>query len=90
MAGIPDPENTSERSGIEGIAAVARAELASAIADMTSDLADTKIDFFFGFSATGLQSTSIGYSELLHHRGQVVTFIRLMGMEPPNIYEGQS
>lgn len=89
MVGISDPETTAERSEIDGLAAIARSELGAAIEQMTPEAADKMIDFYFGFSATGLQATSIGYSELLHHRGQVITFLRLMGIEPPNVYEGQ-
>lgn len=88
MDGIPDPESTSGRANLEGLAAVARAEIAAAVDAMTSEAADTMIDFYFGFSATGLQSTSIGYSELLHHRGQVMTHLRAMGIEPPDVYAG--
>jgi len=89
MAGIGDPEGTLTRVDIEGMAATAREEITAAIDAMTPEAADRTIEFFFGPTATGLQTTSIGYSETLHHRGQVVSFLRLMGLEPPNIYEGQ-
>ncbi|MDX1396344.1 MAG: DinB family protein [Gemmatimonadota bacterium] len=88
MEGIPDPEGVTERQVLMELAAVARAEVTAALDSVTPETADALVDFFFGFSATGLQATSIAYSELLHHRGQAVTFLRVMGIEPPDIYEG--
>lgn len=88
MEGIPDPEGVADRQQLVELAAIARAEVTAAIQGVSPETADALIDFFFGFSATGLQATSIAYSELLHHRGQAVTFLRVMGIEPPDIYEG--
>jgi len=88
MEGIGEPEKASGRADIEAIGVTARAEIATAIDAMTADTADRVIEFYFGISATGLEAASIGYSELVHHRGQVTSFLRMMGLEPPSIYEG--
>lgn len=89
MEGLGDPEGAETRADLEAMGMTAREELTATMEAMTPEAADRMIEFFFGISATGLQSTSIGYSETLHHRGQVISFLRLMGLEPPNIYEGQ-
>ncbi|MDH3732301.1 MAG: DinB family protein [Gemmatimonadota bacterium] len=88
MDGLTDPEEGWKKEAIVALSKAARAELASALAAVSPDSAERTIDFYFGFSASGLDTAWLGHSELLHHRGQLVTFMRIMGLEPPNIYEG--
>lgn len=90
MDGLRDPEDGWDRDSIAELGAQAHAEIAAALDTVSPDSASRSIDFYFGYQASGLETTWLCQSELLHHRGQLVTFLRIMGIEPPNIYEGHA
>jgi hypothetical protein len=81
-----DDESTGTRSRIREIEGVARSELESTLAALDADMAANTIDYWFGWKLTGLETAGLGYQELIHHRGQVQSFLRLMGFAPPDIY----
>lgn len=81
-----DDESTGTRTRIREIENVARSELESTLAALDTDMATNTIDYWFGWKLTGLETAGLGHQELIHHRGQVQSFLRLMGFAPPDIY----
>jgi uncharacterized damage-inducible protein DinB len=81
-----EDESTGTRSRIRDVEGVARSELESTLAGLDADMAANSIDYWFGWQLTGLETAGLGYQELVHHRGQVQSFLRLMGFTPPEIY----
>ena len=79
-------DSTGTRPRIREIEAVARSEVDSTLAELDADMAATTIAYWFGWQLTGLETAGLGYQELIHHRGQVQAFLRLMGYAPPDIY----
>ena len=81
-----EEEAAKSKEGIRAVADTARRETERLLAELDDEALTRNIDFFFGHSASGLDTVAIGYGELLHHRGQVQSFLRVMGFEPPNVY----
>lgn len=89
-AGLGTPEGSfMERDAVASLGARAREEAAALRDELDEARVDASIDFHFGLSATGLETLGLAYGELLHHRGQVQTFLRLMGIEPPDVYAAE-
>ena len=82
-----DDESTGTRARILETEQLAREEIARALAELDEVAATRTIEFWFGWSLSGLETANLGYKELCHHRGQVQSFLRLMGYTPPGIYE---
>ena len=88
LADFPDPEKVGEsRAGLTELGKMVRDETLALLDELQEEHVTRTIKFYFGYEATGLDTINIGYGELLHHRGQVQSFLRLMGLEPPSIYE---
>jgi len=86
-AGLGTPEERyMEREGIASFGMRAREESEALLDELEPARVDGKVEFHFGMSATGLETVAIAYGELLHHRGQLQSFLRLMGIEPPDVY----
>jgi hypothetical protein len=83
---MKEDESTGTRSRIREVEAVARAELESTLAALDANMAAKAIDYWFGWQLTGLETAGLGQQELVHHRGQVQSFLRLMGFTPPDLY----
>lgn len=83
---MKEDEATGTRPRIREVEGVARSELESTLAALDADMAANTIEYWFGWRLTGLETAGLGYQELIHHRGQVQSFLRLMGYTPPDIY----
>jgi uncharacterized damage-inducible protein DinB len=83
---MAEDESTGTRSRIRDVEKVARSELESTLAGLDADMAANSIDYWFGWQLTGLETAGLGYQELVHHRGQIQSFLRLMGFTPPDLY----
>lgn len=59
----------------------ARAPLSS----LTDEALDREVRYFFGLKASGEDSLRNMMEEVLHHRGQLQVYLRLMGIKPPSI-----
>lgn len=46
---------------------------------------DREVRYFFGMTATGYDSIRNAVEEVLHHRGQMHVYLRLMGVKPPSV-----
>lgn len=55
-------------------------------AALTDDQAEAEVPYFFGLNLGGVSSLTIAHQEFLHHRGQVSTYLRVLGLTPPDIY----
>ena len=83
---MANDDSTGTRSRIKETEAISQAEIESTLAALDADMARRTIHYWFGWELTGLQSAGLGYEELVHHRGQVQSFLRLMGYAPPDIH----
>lgn len=83
---MQDDDATGTRPRIREIEGVARSELESTLSALDADMAANRIRYWFGWELTGLETAGLGYQELIHHRGQVQSFLRLMGYAPPDIH----
>ncbi|MDX1577194.1 MAG: DinB family protein, partial [Gemmatimonadota bacterium] len=72
-----DDEATGTRPRIDEMEKVALDELRATLEALSADMASRTIDYFFGWSLTGVETARLGYEELCHHRGQVQSFLRL-------------
>ncbi len=91
VAALGDPESAGrDRARIGEIGRRARAEVRSTLKELDPPMATRTIDFYFGYEASATETAALALSELVHHRGQVVSFLRLMGIEPPDVYETAS
>ncbi len=83
---MTDNDATGTRPRIKEVEAIAREEIQAALAELDADMASRTIDYWFGWSLTGLETAGLGYEELCHHRGQLQSFLRLLGHVPPDIH----
>ena len=81
-----DEADTGTRLRIEEVAAIAAAEISATLAELDEQVATRTIEYWFGWSLTGLDTAALGLQEVTHHRGQIQSFLRLMGYDPPDIY----
>ena len=81
-----EDEATGTRPRILEMSQIATGELDQALAELDDEAASRTIEFFFGWRLTGVETATLGFQELCHHRGQIQSFLRLMGYEPPDIY----
>ena len=56
-----------------------------AMAGLTEEQLDREIAYYFGMRASGQASIQNMMEEVLHHRGQMQVYLRLMGIKPPSI-----
>jgi uncharacterized damage-inducible protein DinB len=83
---MQEDESTGTRPRIREVESAARSELESTLSELDGNMAANTINYWFGWQLTGLETAGLGYQELIHHRGQVQSFLRLMGYAPPDIY----
>lgn len=82
-----EDEATGTRPRIQQMRDVATREIDQALAGLSPEAASQSIRFWFGQTMSVPETATLGFQELCHHRGQVQSFLRLMGLEPPDIYE---
>lgn len=83
---MTEDESMGTRPRIREVESVARSEVESTLSALDPSMAANTINYWFGWQLTGLETAGLGYQELIHHRGQVQSFLRLMGFAPPDIY----
>ena len=83
---MQDDDSKGTRPRIREIEAITRSEIEATLAELDAEAATRTIPYWFGWALTGLETANLGYQELCHHRGQVQSFLRLMGYEPPDIH----
>ncbi len=69
-----------------------RAWIRETAAGLGEEQVSQQVTFHFGdfeAQAYGIDALNYAYMELLHHRGQVHTLLRLIGIQPPDIYDVQ-
>ena len=54
-------------------------------AELEEDRLDAAIHFYFGMQRTGWESLRTATEEALHHRGQMLLYLRLMDVDPPRV-----
>jgi uncharacterized damage-inducible protein DinB len=81
----PAPEHITDPAQLAEIGRRVRDVAEPALAALTEAQLDREIAYYFGMRATGLDSLRNLTEELLHHRGQLQVYLRLMGVEPPSI-----
>ncbi|HEX2205162.1 MAG TPA: DinB family protein [Longimicrobium sp.] len=57
----------------------------AALSGLTEEALDREIRYYFGMKASGEDSLRNMMEEVLHHRGQMQVYLRLMGIKPPSI-----
>lgn len=62
-----------------------RAEVRDMITALSEEMLDRETVWYFGIRASGHEACSLAYQEALHHRGQIMTYMRLMGVEPVDV-----
>lgn len=75
-------------AGVEEIVSAfnrSHAELAEEVSKLTSEQVDEEVEAF-GHKMPRRVLLRIMTEHEIHHRGQVFTYLRLAGVEPPNIY----
>ncbi|HEU0015126.1 MAG TPA: DinB family protein [Longimicrobium sp.] len=55
------------------------------VAGLSDEVLDRPIRYYFGMTASGEDSLRTMTEEVLHHRGQMQVYLRLMGVEPPSL-----
>jgi uncharacterized damage-inducible protein DinB len=75
-AGVEEIVNAFDRS---------HAELAEEVSKLTPEQVDEQVEAF-GHKMPRRVLLRIMTEHEIHHRGQVFTYLRLAGVEPPNIY----
>ena len=81
----PAPERIRRTDELVELGARVAATAERALSDLTDDHLDREIEYYFGMRASGLDSLRNLTEEVLHHRGQLQVYLRLMGVEPPSI-----
>ncbi len=81
-----DDEAAGTRERIREVEAAARREVEGALAALDAGMATRTIPYWFGWEISGLETAALGFEELCHHRGQLQSFLRLMGYTPPDIH----
>ena len=54
-------------------------------AQLTEEQLEHRIRFYFGMEATGWDTLRNATEETLHHRGQLMLYLRLLGEKPPRV-----
>jgi uncharacterized damage-inducible protein DinB len=80
-----DPDRVTHPDQLAGFAGRVRGVAEPALASLTDEMLDRRIEYWFGLQATGLESLRNLNEEVLHHRGQMQVYLRLMGVEPPRL-----
>jgi uncharacterized damage-inducible protein DinB len=97
MANLSNPEEPSSAAAVAALAtvsdAVAYAEACHRAADdifrsMSDETIARSVESPFG-PYPGWQYSLFAYDEHWHHRGQLYTYLRLLGKEPPMLYDYQ-
>jgi uncharacterized damage-inducible protein DinB len=80
-----DPEDVQTPGALSRYAEEARGHVAEVVERLSeSDLTRT---IAAGPRDTALEMLMLAVEEAIHHRGQLSTYLRLMGVMPPNLYE---
>jgi uncharacterized damage-inducible protein DinB len=58
-------------------------------AQLTEEQLERDIHFHFGLSATGWDTLRTALEETVHHRGQLMMYLRLMGIKPPRVNDAE-
>jgi uncharacterized damage-inducible protein DinB len=86
MGGITlDPDHVTSAGELLEFGARVKDFAREAMAGLTDDRLDREIQYYFGMRATGQDSIQNMMEEVLHHRGQMQVYLRLMGIKPPSI-----
>jgi uncharacterized damage-inducible protein DinB len=81
----PELGGVTDAAQLADLAARARAMAERALGKLTDEMLDREIRYYFGMRASGLESLRNLTEEVLHHRGQLQIYLRLMGVDPPSI-----
>ncbi len=88
VADIPAAEAVADsRQGLLARAETLRGWVGEFRHQLSDEQVSRQVRYYFGAEARGLDAINLAYAELLHHRGQVQSYLRLMGIEPPDIYD---
>lgn len=86
--GIPfDPERIARAEDIVAYGRQVKDYVRGAVAAMHEADLERVTANDVGPSASGFISMSMAYEETLHHRGQLMLYLRMMGIEPPRPYD---
>lgn len=80
-----DPADVTDPAQLADFASKVRAVAEPALAALTEEMLDREVSYYFGMRATGLESLRNLTEEVLHHRGQMQIYLRLMGIAPPRL-----
>jgi uncharacterized damage-inducible protein DinB len=86
LQGIPfDPDAVKTPQDIVDYGAEVKRYVRDALADFTEEDLDRMLKE--DWEMTGYRAMNIAFEEVIHHRGQLMTYLRLMGVEPPYLYD---
>lgn len=80
-----DPDSAETPHDLVVWGARVRDYVRRAAADLTEEQMDNPIQFYFGTHPSGWEALRTAMEEALHHRGQMMLYLRLMGIVPPRI-----
>jgi len=80
-----DPESVTDPAQLADYAARVRAIAEPALSALDEEMLERQVEYYFGLGATGLDSLRNLTEEVLHHRGQMQVYLRLMGIRPPRL-----
>ncbi len=81
-----DPDQVTSPSDIVDYGRRVKIYLRQAVAGFTDVNLDRTVHYYFGQRLTGMESMARVVEETIHHRGQLMLYLRLMGVTPPGLY----
>jgi uncharacterized damage-inducible protein DinB len=80
-----DPDSAETPDDLVSWGARVKEYARSVAARLTDEKLDCEIQLYFGMTTTGWEALRTAQEEALHHRGQMMVYLRLMGVVPPRI-----
>ena len=87
LAELPPTDMTlASPAALAGYVSDVRAEVRDMAELVSEEMLVRDVVWISGTKAPGYEVCSLCYQEALHHRGQIMTFLRLIGVEPVDVY----
>lgn len=84
-----EPDQVSSAEEIVDYGRRVKIYVRQAVAGFTDVQLDRTVHYYFGQRLTGMESMSRVVEETIHHRGQLMLYLRLMGLKPPPLYRDE-
>ncbi len=80
------PEEARTPGELVAYGRAVREYLSAAVDDLTEEGLGREVEYHFGLRIRALDAVCAAYDEVLHHRGQLATYLRLVGVKPPDLF----